>query len=217
MTVSADARDRVRKLGEPIALFFGRLGLSPNGLTLIGFGITAVGALLAGLQLWLAAGVVMIVGGVFDMFDGSLARATGRVSAVGAFLDSVFDRWGEGLTYVGIVVGCVDAGFGLGAGLASFAMAAAFLVSYTRARAEGLGFTAVGGMARVGFAPREVRLVILALGLVGGGLAGPVGSQLAGGSIWIAGSLGLIGVLATITSIQRIIHVKQQAVASDGK
>ena len=217
MTITPGTRTRVRKLGEPVALALGRLGLTPNGLTVLGFGITVVAAGLAGFQQWLAAGIVILLGGVFDLFDGALARATGRVSTVGAFLDSVFDRWGEGLTYVGIVVGCVDAGFGLGAGLAAFAMSAAFLVSYTRARSEGLGFSPPGGMAQVGLAPREVRLVILAAGLVAGGLAGRVGPDLAGGAGWIAGALGIIGILATTPAIQRIIHVRQQAVGSDGK
>ena len=215
--VNPETRTRVKKLGEPIALFFGRLGVTPNGLTLIGFAITIVAAILAGAQLWLAAGIVVIVGGVFDMFDGTLARATGKVSSVGAFMDSVFDRWGEGITYVGIVVGCVNAGFGLGAGLAAFAMASAFLVSYTRAKSEGLGFTTGSGMAEVGLAPREIRLVILSVGLVLAGLTGGVGPSLTGGSLWVALALGAIGILATITIIQRIIHVRQQAVASDGK
>jgi len=215
--VSPETRTRVKRLGEPIALFFGRLGLTPNGLTLIGFGITIIAALLAGVQLWLAAGIVVIVGGVFDMFDGTLARATGSVSKVGAFMDSVFDRWGEGITYIGIVVGCVNAGFGLGAGLAAFAMASAFLVSYTRAKSEGLGFTQGTGMAEVGLAPREIRLVVLSAGLVLAGLAGGVGPNLSGGSLWLAIALAAIGVLATITVIQRIVHVRQQAAASGGK
>ncbi len=204
-------------MGEPIALFFGRLGLTPNGLTLLGFGITVIAAILAGLQLWLLAGVVVIVGGIFDMFDGTLARATGQVSKVGAFMDSVFDRWGEAITYVGIIVGCSLADFDLGVGLAAFAMGAAFLVSYTRAKSEGLGFTQGTGMAEVGLAPREIRLVILTVALVLAGLVGGVGPTLSGGSIWLAVGLGLIGLLATITIIQRVLHVRGQAATSGGK
>ena len=105
MAISNDTRGRVKKIGEPIALFFGRLGLTPDGLTLIGFGITTIGAILLGLQLWVAGGLVVFAGGVFDMFDGTLARATGKVSKLGAFMDSVFDRWGEALVYVGLVAG----------------------------------------------------------------------------------------------------------------
>jgi CDP-diacylglycerol--glycerol-3-phosphate 3-phosphatidyltransferase len=215
--VTPETRTRVKRLGEPIALFFGRLGLTPNGLTLIGFGITALAAVLAGAQAWVAGGLVMFLGGVFDMFDGTLARATGRVSKTGAFMDSVFDRWGEALFYVGIVVGCSLAGFDLGAGLAATAMASAFLVSYTRAKSEGLGFTTGTRMAEVGIAPREIRLVVLAIGVVLAGSAGgvaPGGAELAlgltAGQLWLAGALGLIALLATITVIQRVLHVLAQ-------
>src|SRR6478735_7638355 len=88
----------------------GRIGLTPNGLTLIGFGISIVGAALLAAQLWVVGGVVVFVGGAFDMFDGTLARATGKVSKFGAFMDSVFDRWGEAVVYLGIAWGAVLAG-----------------------------------------------------------------------------------------------------------
>ena len=227
-------RVRMRHLGEPVALLFGRLGLTPNGLTLLGFGITVAGAALAGLGLWLAAGIVVFVGGAFDLLDGALARATGRASTVGAFLDSVFDRWGESVVYIGIVIGCLNADFNLGAILAAVAMSEAFLVSYARARAEGLGLGGGSGMAAVGLAPREVRLVILSLGLLASGLLGGVhaaGTTTGTGTstgAWglaadsdgarvLAAALSLIAILATITVIQRIIHVTKQAATSDGK
>ena len=123
MTISNETRGRVKKIGEPIALFFGRLGLTPDGLTLIGFGITTVGAVLLGLQLWVVGGLVVFAGGVFDMFDGTLARATGQVSKLGAFMDSVFDRWGEALVYVGLVAGLRRGGWAYGPFLAAAAMA----------------------------------------------------------------------------------------------
>ena len=112
-------RDRIRHLGEPLALFFGRLGLTPNGLTLIGFGISVIGGILAALDLWLAAAFIVFIGGAFDMFDGSLARATGTASNLGAFLDSLFDRWGEAIVYLGIIIGCLSAGFNLAPRLAA--------------------------------------------------------------------------------------------------
>lgn len=226
--IAPETRARVKKLGEPIALFLGRLGLTPNGLTLIGFGITVGGAVLAALGLWLAAGIVILAGGAFDLFDGALARATGRVSNLGAFMDSVFDRCGEGMTYLGIVVGG-SAWTGLPI-LATFAMTSAFLVSYVRAKSEGLGLTSGSGMAEVGLAPREIRLVILAVGLVATGLLGGTGVHLLDlvsppepfislrdGSWALGLALGLIGILATITVIQRILHVRQQAAGSGGK
>jgi CDP-diacylglycerol--glycerol-3-phosphate 3-phosphatidyltransferase len=200
--VSPRLRDRVRGIATPVALAMGRVGLTPNALTLIGFGGTVVAAIAAGLQAWLPAGILVLVFGAFDMFDGTLARATGRASKLGAFMDSVFDRWGEGIVYVGIVAGCVAAGFDQGAVLAAAAMTSAFMVSYARAKSEGLGFTEGSGMAAVGLAPREVRLVILTVGLLWTGLAGTTTP--------LAASLGLITILATITVIQRVIHVINQ-------
>ena len=228
MTISNDSRARIKKVFEPIALGMGRLGLTPDALTLIGFGITVAGAILLGLQMWLLGGLVVFIGGVFDLFDGTLARATGKVSNLGAFMDSVFDRWGEAIVYLGIVGGGLGA---IGAGHASFlaatAMGSAFMVSYTRAKSEGLGFTASTGMAAVGLAPREVRLVILSLGLVLTGVTaladtsfGPMdtyveffGSSilLDAGYAWLNLALACITVLATITTIQRILHVREQA------
>jgi phosphatidylglycerophosphate synthase len=221
--VTPELRARVRGLAQPIARAFARLGVSPNQLTFIGFGIAVVAGVAAARQAWLAAGLLVIFGGVFDLFDGALARFVGKVSKLGAFYDSVFDRWGEGIVYVGIAWGSVDAGFGLGAVLATAALASAVMVSYARARSESLGFTPGSGMANIGLAPREVRLAILTIGLVATGLAG--GLKLvhdtgfggwstfgdADGSRVLAASLGLIAILATITTIQRILHVRAQA------
>jgi phosphatidylglycerophosphate synthase len=221
--VTPEIRARVRGLAQPIARFFGRLGLTPNQLTFIGFGIAIVAGVAATQQAWLAAGLLVIFGGVFDLFDGALARFAGKVTKLGAFYDSVFDRWGEGVVYVGIAWGCVDAGFGLGAILATAALTSAVMVSYARAKSESLGFTPGSGMANIGLAPREVRIAILMIGLLATGLSGglklvhDVGfggwSTLgdADGSRVLAASLGLIAILATITTIQRILHVRAQA------
>jgi phosphatidylglycerophosphate synthase len=220
--VTPELRTRVRALAEPIGRGLARLGLSPNALTLIGFGIACVAAYAAATGAWLAAGLLVILGGVFDMFDGMVARATGKVSKAGAFMDSTFDRWGEAVVYVGIVWGCVAAGFDLGAVLAAIAMASAFMVSYTRARAESLGFAPGKGMANVGLAPREVRLVILTIGLILTGVSSaPFMQQVPAGSSCtdfcsssaplLAVTLGILAILATITTIQRIVVTLNQA------
>lgn len=212
--VSPELRARIRGLMTPIAVGFGRLGLTPNALTVIGFLIAVVAAILLGLGLWLPGGLLVIFGGVFDLFDGALARATNQVSKVGGFMDSTFDRWGEGVVYVGISAGGLAAGLDPVAILSAAAMASAFMVSYTRAKAESLGFAPGTGMANVGLAPREVRLVIITVGLVWAGIAGvgPTGS----GGLVLEASLGLIAVLATITTIQRIVATLRQASASEG-
>jgi phosphatidylglycerophosphate synthase len=206
--ISQELRARVRGVATPIAAGFGRLGLTPNHLTLIGFGIAVLAAVAAAQESWLLAGVLVVVGGVFDLFDGALARATGKASKLGAFMDSVFDRAGEAVIYVGVAAGSIAAGFDAGAILAAAAMAAAFMVSYARAKSESLGFTAGTGMAAIGIAPREVRIVILTVGLLAASLLGFEGGA---GRVPLTIALGLITILATITTIQRILHVMSQA------
>ena len=205
---------------EPVARRMAAMGLTANKLTLIGFGIAGIAAAMAAAEWWLLAGIVGTFGAAFDMFDGAVARVTGTTSKFGAFMDSTFDRWGEAVLYVGIVIGCSHAGFDLGAWLAAAAMGSAFMVSYTRARAESLGFSSGRGMAGVGLAPREVRTAILGIGLVSAGLFGgvvawdPFGSSgvaATTGTLLLALSLLLIAVLAAITVIQRILFVQRQA------
>jgi phosphatidylglycerophosphate synthase len=221
--ISPETRAKVKGLMTPIAVGLGRLGLSPNALTVIGFLISCVAAVAAGLQLWLAAGLLVIFGGVFDAFDGALARATNRVSRAGGFLDATFDRWGEGVVYIGIIWGAMDVGVTRPVILAALAMLSAFMVSYTRARAESFGFSPGKGMANVGFAPREIRLVIVTVGLILTGLVpgnpdtGPAGAQpYPLNMLVLEAALGLIAVLATITTIQRIVATLRQASASEG-
>jgi len=222
MTISNDSRARVKKVFEPIALGMGRLGLTPDALTLIGFAVTVVGAVLIAQQAWLAGGVVIFVGGAFDMLDGTLARATGKVSNFGAFMDSVFDRAGEVIVYLGVIIGLQALGVLNGTALAAAAMGSAVMVSYTRAKSEGLGFTPGSGMAAIGIMPREVRLVILSLGLVLAGLMSTLpdtsscptcagGGSLTPGALALFIALGIITAGSILTVIQRILHVRRQA------
>lgn len=212
--VSPTFRARVRAGIEPVARGLARLGFTPNVLTLIGFGIAILAALAAALEMWLAAGLLVGFGAVFDLFDGAVARVTNATTRLGAFLDSTFDRAGEAVVYVGIAGAYLRSDYYNSATLlAMAAMAAAFMVSYTRAKSESMGFTAGTGMAAVGFAPREVRVAILTLGLLLTGLGGGLGTLpwgTAGGS-WLLLSLGLITILATVTTIQRIVHVVLEA------
>ncbi|MDQ3937100.1 MAG: CDP-alcohol phosphatidyltransferase family protein [Chloroflexota bacterium] len=206
-------RQRARTGAEPVARVVGRLGVSPNALTLIGFIFAVAAAVFAGAEMWLAAALLVAVGAAFDMLDGALARATNRLTRLGAFLDSTFDRAGEAVVYIGIAVAYARSDTPEMAVVPMAAMATAFMVSYTRAKSESLGFTPGSGMANVGFAPREVRVVILAVGLLlthlGGGLGRlPWPEQ---GAWWLAVTLGLITILATATTIQRIVHVIIQA------
>jgi CDP-diacylglycerol--glycerol-3-phosphate 3-phosphatidyltransferase len=218
--VPATFRSRVRAGVEPIARVFGRMGLTPNALTVIGFGIAIVGAWLAAMQLWLIAGVVVAFGAIFDLFDGALARAMGKTSNFGAFLDSSLDRAGEGVVYIGIVVAAVLGGLNPWlAPLAISASVAGYMVSYVRARSESLGFSPGTGMASVGLAPREVRTTILVIGLLAAGLL--IGSNLADcpagvtcTQSWefaLMGALSLITALSVISTIQRILFTYRQS------
>jgi phosphatidylglycerophosphate synthase len=211
--VSPETRARVRGLMTPIAVGLGRLGLTPNALTLIGFGIAIIAAGLAVAHLWLPAGLLVVFGGVFDLFDGSLARATGKASTFGAFMDSTFDRWGEAIVYIGVIWGAMTLDIDLAVVLGAAAMGSAFMVSYTRAKSESLGFAPGTGMANVGLAPREIRIVILTIGLVLAGLlpASADGAATPPNVIALELALGLIAVLATITTIQRIVVTWNQA------
>jgi CDP-diacylglycerol--glycerol-3-phosphate 3-phosphatidyltransferase len=209
--VSPAFRSRVRRSVLPLAERLGHWGVSPNGLTITGFALALVAAGAAATGAWLPAGILVLAGGTCDLLDGAVARATGRQSAFGAFLDSTLDRWGEGLLYAGIIAGTAGAGFVAGAALAGVALAAASTVTYARARAESLGVS-----GEVGLAPRPERLLIVAAGLVGSGLAGGIGSCppapvlacAATGKGVLAVALGLIALLATITTVQRIVHVR---------
>jgi CDP-diacylglycerol--glycerol-3-phosphate 3-phosphatidyltransferase len=200
--VSPALRERVRGIATPVAVGVGRLGLTPNHLTLIGFGVAIVVAVAVAQGGWMAGAILLIVGGVFDLFDGALARATGQATRLGAFMDSVFDRAGEGIVYLGIVVGAAIDEHTRVPILATAAMGSAFMVSYVRARSEGLGFTTGSGMAAVGLMPREVRLVILSIGLI---FADSPNIKA------LEATLAIITIGATLTVIQRILHVRAQA------
>ncbi len=215
--ITPEQRQRLRGLAVPVASFLGRLGLTPNALSVIGFIGTCAAAFAAASQAWLVAGVLVLAFGIFDSFDGALARATGRASRFGAFLDSTLDRTGENLVLAGIVVGALAGGYPVGAALAALAMAFGSIVTYTRAKAESLGLH-----GEVGFAPRPERLVIVAVGLILTGVLG--GTWGAAQTVtwpeqWLATfdgswalfvSLGLIVVLSAATVVQRIVHVHRQ-------
>jgi CDP-diacylglycerol--glycerol-3-phosphate 3-phosphatidyltransferase len=179
-----------------------------------------MGAVLLSQQLWLLGGIVVFLGGVFDMFDGTLARATGQASPLGGFMDSVFDRVGEVIVYIGIVAGLHAVGVADGTILAAATMGAAVMVSYARAKSDAHGFTAGMGLAAVGIMPREVRLVILSLGLILAGIlgttiqtegAGAGGASIPPGIAALFVALGIILVGSIITVIQRIVFVRRQA------
>jgi CDP-diacylglycerol--glycerol-3-phosphate 3-phosphatidyltransferase len=220
--VSTETRNRIRAAIEPIGAAMGGAGISPNVLTVAGFAGVCVAALAAALQWWLASGVLLLAFGIFDLFDGAVARATGRVSRFGAFLDSTLDRTGENLVLAGIAIGAAAANFQLGVLLAVLALSFASVVTYARARAE-----AVGLKGEAGIAPRPERLVVISVGLLLTGLFGglpgsrPLGDPATAmpwgwfswnsGEPWLALALAIVGLTSAITVVQRILYVRQQS------
>jgi phosphatidylinositol phosphate synthase len=200
--VSPEMRDRIRGAAAPVAIALGRLGLTPNAITVLGFAGMLAAAVAAALQQWVLAGVLVIAFGIFDMFDGALARATNRATPFGAFLDSTLDRTGENLVLAGVAFGCAQAQFPAGVAAALGAIAFGSIVTYARARAEALGVR-----GEVGIAPRPERLLLLAVGLI---LAGWPGGFLGFGQAWIGLTLSIVAALSALTVLQRILYVRQQ-------
>lgn len=143
-----------------------RAGVTPNTITIFGFlGAVATAILVAG-QFWIAAGIVFVIGSISDMFDGSVARMSGKATRFGAFLDSNLDRLGEGLVLGGIGVALAREGATWAVAMTFVALTGSFLVSYSRARAEGLGVESNKG----GLMSRAERLVLVGVGIFGGWL-----------------------------------------------
>ncbi len=141
------------------------LKFTPTAATFVGLLIAVVAAYFVSEGEFLVGGVLVLVGSVFDLLDGGIARATGRVSKRGALMDSVFDRMAELAVLLGLAV-YFSSGPGAsqtGVLLAFVAMAGSLMVSYVRARAEGLG---VKGTA--GFLTRPERVVVMVVCLVAG-------------------------------------------------
>jgi len=169
--------------------------LTPNAISLTGFGLCVVAAVLVYKQWWLAGGVAFIVGSVCDTLDGRYSRMSGKGSPFGAFLDSTLDRIEEGVVLAAVAVHFSRQGNDLAAGAVVLAVVASLMVSYTRARAEALGVE-----CKVGIADRAVRVVILSAGLVF--------AEFWDDAITVA--VYVLAALAVITVLQRIFHVRKE-------
>ncbi len=198
---TGDERARIKRIGEPIALFLGRLGFTPDALTVAGFGIVLAAAFAAAAGQWVLTALILIFGTLFDGLDGTLARATGKTSDFGAFLDSTMDRAGEAVIYTGIAAGAAMSGKTEVIGLATLALGTGSLVSYVRARGEGLGVC-----ANIGIAQRAERAAVLIVGLLAGGLAAPT---------WLTAALLIISVASAITVVQRIRFIRAGLAAAE--
>jgi len=177
------------KLTAPITGFFTRHRVHPNLLTLTGFLLTCLAAFVIYTGNLRMGGILILAGGTFDVFDGVVARASGRVSIFGSFFDSSLDRYTEIILSLGCLLYFLDRSNVVMAGVVMLALGGGLMVSYTRARAEALGIE-----CKVGFFQRPERVVSLGLGA----LIGVVALEIA---FWI------LAILANYTAVQRIVHV----------
>jgi CDP-diacylglycerol--glycerol-3-phosphate 3-phosphatidyltransferase len=197
MLNNTPARKVVSVVVEPIARGLLAAHVSPDAVTLVG----AVGSSAAALyffprQQW-TLGVLVILLFVFsDLFDGTMARLSGRSSPWGAFLDSTLDRVTDGLAFVGLALGLANGGQMWAAAATLVALVGGAVVSYAKARAESLG-----AECNVGIAERTERLLIAGIGALAYGLGVPYA---------LPAAMWLLVVLTWVTVAQRILHVRGQ-------
>src|SRR3989442_1198092 len=159
-------RERIRAWTDPVGRGLFRLRLRPNHLTVIGLGVSFLAASAFSAGRTRAAGLLLIVAGLCDFFDGALARVSGQVTPFGAFLDSVIDRYSDLLVLLGIVVLFARMPHTRGAIVAMAGLIGSMMVSYTKARAESIGVRCT-----VGRMERPERMICLIAGALLGLLA----------------------------------------------
>lgn len=176
---------------DPLAGFLNNLGLTPNMMTILGLIGNSVGAYYLARGEMLTGAILVLIMTPIDALDGTMARLRGEAGDFGAFVDSVSDRYSELIIYGGLLYHFLTLGEPVGGLLVFGAAAGSVLVSYVKARAEGLGYE-----AKVGLLTRVERYIVLAPALVF--------NQLYLG-------LAIIAVFANITALQRIWHVRKHA------
>lgn len=195
--LNAKLRRRWDRLMSPIGRSLARSGVSPDVITYIGVVLQLVVAVLILQGRLLAAGLLAIVAASSDAFDGAVAKAQGTADKFGAFLDSTTDRLSDALIFLpiawlfGVDPDIAERDEPWVAAVALAALVFSFLVSYTKARAESLGYE-----CNVGIAERAERLILIVAALI---------------LDLLPPALVLLAVLAAITFIQRMVHVHSQA------
>lgn len=155
--ISAKSGHRFDKPLTALSRQIAMTGITPNFLTLAGFalGLVAAGSFI--LRMPILAGILILLSGGFDLLDGVVARNTGKVTKFGAFLDSVLDRYSDAALFLGIAIYLSDSAINIL--LVGLTLIGTFLISYARARAEGLGLT-----CNIGLMERPERIILLSIG-----------------------------------------------------
>lgn len=191
----AGARSAIsNNVTQPVVKLLAKTPLTPNAVSWLGFLVTVGAAALIGTNHLLAAGIVVLFAGVFDMLDGALARATGKVTRFGGVLDSTLDRLSEAALLLAILVLYVR-GQQVGESiLVGLTLTSSIMVSYLRSRIEALGTE-----CKVGLFTRPERVIVLALGLM-----------LSQFQYVLIIALSIITFFSFITAGQRLLHARKQ-------
>jgi len=196
-TLTDWARDAAQVVTVPIAQGLARVGFHPNTVTVLGFLLSVGVAIVLAVGRLRLGGWLLALVAPLDAVDGALARAVGQKSRFGAFLDSTLDRLCEVVLFVGLAIHYLVQGGRTEILLIILSLTGSMMVSYTRARAEGLGFA-----CKVGVLTRLERAVVLGLGLVLG---------LPRVSLWI------LAVGANLTALHRLLYVYLQSRQEEGQ
>ncbi len=211
--ISRHIQQRVRQFVTSIMRPLAGLGVTPNTLTVLGLLLSILTAFVIAQGWLLAGGLLVLFAGIFDMFDGAMARARNAATTFGAFFDSTLDRCSESIILFGLLIyalrepGLQDRFWPFGneqpwmISLIYITVVGSIMVSYAKARAEGLGLE-----CKTGLLARPERVVILAIGL------------LTGFVIW---ALLLLAIFSHVTAVERIVHIwrvtRQPATVSEAK
>lgn len=183
-----------RHIAETVVSPLVAIGLTPNMATLLGLLLNCATAAVLATGSLRIGGAMLLFAGLFDMVDGALARKRNMKTTFGAFFDSTLDRFSEGIVLLGIIIYAMQQPASPArtwlVALTYVAGLSSLMVSYTRARAEGLGLE-----CKTGLMARPERVLLLAVGLIIGGAA------------WLLWVIGILAVTSTYTSVQRIVVV----------
>lgn len=201
---------------NPFVRMLIKMGVTPNMVTTIGFLGNLAAAIVVGYAAWcslhcsmpwhlITLGGCLIIGfSLFDMLDGQVARLGNKSSKFGAFYDSVLDRYCEFVTVGAVAYLMLCRGWDIAALLTFLALMGSLLVSYTRARGEGLGV-----VCKIGFMQRPERVVLLALSLIATGICGQVG-KCCFDPLWIVAIvMGVMAFFTNMTAIARINYMRK--------
>src|SRR5215203_2544480 len=179
--------------------------LTPNAISLTGFALCVVAAVLVWQDEYFLGGLAFVIGSVCDTLDGRYSRMSGKGTPFGAFLDSTLDRVEEGVVLAAVAAWFAKESNDLAVGATVLAVVGSYMVSYTRARAEALGVE-----CKVGIASRAVRVVILSAGLVF------AAEELIPGLDLLEPAIYALAALTVFTAAQRVLHVRRQLAGAAG-